>query len=614
MLSIISNNDPFFRLYGGLFLSLLLAFGTTPLVKRFAVRLNRVATPSQDRWHSKPTPLLGGLAIFIAFFLPYLLFYIGQHHFWVILGGAFLALSIGLFDDFIRINPSTKLIGQILIACFMVRYGLRLAPAASPLWSMPLTVLWIAGIMNAMNLLDNMDGLAGGIAVISASFLLLNSLLNGYSDIAILMSLIVGAALGFLYYNFSPAKIFMGDSGSMLLGYLLAVGSILQIDSNASHLVVTLALPVLVLSVPVFDTTFVTVMRKLHQRPISQGGRDHASHRLVAFGLSERKAVLTLYAVSSFLGILSLLYAQLNPAVMAVLIGLVGIALFSFGKFLGEIKVYTDEGALRANGDKKGWILLDGIVYHKRRVVEVLVDFAIICLSYISAILLRYEGIISPENLRQIRDSLPLLIGIKFVSFFSFGLYRGVWRYVSLNDLLSIFKAVLVGELGIIAALVFVARFESYSRSVFVIDGLLSLVLIGGSRVALALFRDFFISMSERKKRILIMGAGDGGEFALREIRNNHRLDYQPVGFIDDDLKKQGYRIHGIPVLGTRHQLVEIAKRRGVQEVLIAIPSISNDRFRDVYENCKRHNILCYRMPFVIPPREEGGDGGQESE
>ena len=257
----------------------------------------------------------------------------------------------------------------------------------------------------------------------------------------------------------------------------------------------TLAFPILVLSVPVFDTTFVTLMRKLHQRPISHGGRDHVSHRLVAFGLSERKTVLTLYAITSFFGGLSLL-SQLNPAVMMVLIGLSGIGLFSFGRFLGEVKVYTDEEKLKTNGEKKGWIFLDGILYHKRRIVEVLVDLAIVCLSYFSAVLLRFEGVISPENLRQIRDSLPLLIGIKFLSFFSFGLYRGVWRYVSLSDLISIFKAVVVGEAGSILALVFVARFVSYSRSVFVIDALLSLVLVGGSRVILAVFRDFFISPS----------------------------------------------------------------------------------------------------------------------
>jgi len=570
-----------------------------------------VSIPRQDRWHSQPVPLFGGLAIFTAFLISCLLLLKGLPSLWILLLGAFLSVSLGVFDDLRHINPSSKLIGQILIACFTIRFGLKFVSTASFLISIPLTILWISGMMNAVNLLDNMDGLAGGIAVISSFFLCLNSLWNGDPQTAVLMAVVGGASLGFLYYNFCPAKIFMGDSGSMLLGYLLAVGSIFQNHHSIPNLMVTLALPVLVLSVPVFDTTFVTLMRKLHQRPISHGGRDHVSHRLVAFGLSERRAVLTLYAMTSFFGGLSLL-SQLNPAVMMVLIGLSGIGLFSFGRFLGEVKVYTDEEKLKENGEKKGWIFLDGILYHKRRIVEVLVDLTIICLSYFSAVLLRFEGVISPENLRQIRDSLPLLIGIKFLSFFSFGLYRGVWRYVSLSELISIFKAVVVGEAGSILALVFVARFVSYSRSVFVIDALLSLVLVGGSRVILAVFRDFFISMSERGRRVLIMGAGDAGEFALREIRNNHRLDYKPIGFIDDDVKKKGYRIHGVPVLGTRHQLMEIARKEGVQEVLIAIPSVSDERFGDVYEACKRHNILCHRMSPVI--NNNNGKGGAEME
>jgi len=445
VLSIISNANPSALLVGGFLFSFLLSLGLTPIVQRLASRLNCVSAPKQDRWHVKPTPLLGGLAIFTAFLIPYLILFRGNDFFWVLLLGISFSVGLGLLDDLLHIKPSTKLIGQILIACMTIAFGLRFT--LSPLISIPLTILWIVGMMNAINLLDNMDGLAGGIVVISALALWGDTLLNGFFPYGLLMSLLVGATLGFLRYNFTPARIFMGDCGSMLLGYLLALGAILQTGGSVSNLVMTLAIPVLVLSVPIFDTTFVTIIRKLNRRPISQGGRDHVSHRLVAFGLSERKAVLTLYSVSFFFGGLSLLYSQLNPAIMMVLIGLAVIGLFSFGRFLGDIKVYTDEERLKENGERKGWIFLNGIIYHKRRIVEVLADLAIICLSYLAAFLLRFEGIISPENLQLILDSLPILIGIKILSFFSFGLYRGDWRYVSLNDLVSIFKAVVVGQM-----------------------------------------------------------------------------------------------------------------------------------------------------------------------
>ncbi|MFH1857346.1 MAG: polysaccharide biosynthesis protein, partial [Candidatus Omnitrophota bacterium] len=160
--------------------------------------------------------------------------------------------------------------------------------------------------------------------------------------------------------------------------------------------------------------------------------------------------------------------------------------------------------------------------------------------------------------------------------------------------------AVVVGQVLSVLCLVYFFRFEGYSRSVFIIDGLLLLMLVAGSRVALRVFREFFISLREQGKRILIMGAGDAGEFALREIRNNRRLNYTLVGFIDDDKKKQGYLIHGIPVLGTRRELISIAEREGIKEVLIAIPSVSDKQLSEVYEGCQKHEILCHRMPYVI--------------
>ncbi len=612
MLSTILNNNAALLLELGFGSSFLLAWVTTPLMKKLALRLGCVSIPRTDRWHSKPIPLFGGLAIFIAFVIPYLYFFRGNPYFWPILGGAVLSVGLGVFDDMHHIKPSSKLIGQIVIACMTFGSGIRLTLDIPPLISIPLTILWIIGMMNALNLLDNMDGLAAGVAAISAFALLAGSYLSGNIPLVLLMSLLIGATLAFLRYNFTPAKIFMGDSGSILLGYLLAVGAILKSDHSISNLMMTLGIPVLTLSVPIFDTTFVTLVRRLHERPISQGGKDHTSHRLVAFGLSERKAVLTLYGVSCLFGGLSVLSRQLNPTIMIVLIGLSVLLLFLFGIFLGEIKVYTGEETLKANGKKKEWIFLNGIIYHKRRIAEVVVDLAIIGLSYLSAFLLRFEGVISPQNQQLILDSLPVLIGLKLLSFFLFGLYRGVWRYVSLNDLVAISKAIVVGQVAAILFFVYSFRFEGYSRSVFIIDGLLSLVLVAGSRVILRVFREFFISLGEQGRRILIMGAGDAGELALREIRNNRRLNYKLIGFIDDDRKKKGTLIHGVPVLGTRHDLMSVAKREGVGEVLIAIPSVSDNQLAEVYETCLKNHILCHRMPYVIFPRESEGENGEE--
>jgi len=611
---ITSSNSPLILILQGGLLSFLLGLVLTPIMRWFALQTHSVSTSKQDRWHARTKPLFGGLAIYGAFLISYLVLFRDGRTFWILLVGSILATALGLLDDLFRIKPSSKLIGQILIACFMIVFGVKFSLLNATIISIPLSIFWVVSMMNAVNLLDNMDGLAGGVVAISALALCGNAILNSHFGVALLMALLVGGALAFLHYNFPPAKIFMGDSGSMFLGYMLAVGAMLQAEGSVSNLVMMLAVPVLVLSVPIFDTSFVTLMRKLNQRSLSQGGKDHTSHRLVAFGLSERKAVLTLYTVSLLFGSLSFLYSRLNPVAMMVLIGLGALALFSFGIFLGDVKVYTSEKTVEKNGKKKGWVLLDGIIYHKRRIVEVLVDLTVICISYLSAFLLRFEGILSSQNLELVLDSLPIVIGIKLLSFFYFGLYRGVWRYVSLNDLVSIFKAMFVGQVVSVLCLVYLFRFEGYSRTVFIIDGILLFCLVGGSRVVLRLFREFFISLGESDRRILIMGAGDAGELALREIRNNRRLNYKLVGFIDDDTRKRGHRIHGIPVLGTRKHLVHVAKKERVQEVLIAIPSASDRQLSDVYENCEKNSILCHRMPYVITFKngEDGTNGGNK--
>ncbi|MGH9906690.1 MAG: glycosyltransferase family 4 protein, partial [Pyrinomonadaceae bacterium] len=273
-----------------------LALVLTPLVRMLARRLGIVARPTSDRWHKQPTAMLGGVAIWLAVTITYLVFVPRTPIGWrIILASTFLFL-IGLVDDVLHTKPYQKLIGQIMGSAFIIYYGLTLPWTSSHSLNMALTIFWLIGITNALNLLDNMDGLAAGIAVIASCFLTLSFVHSSQPVEALMVLTFAGALLGFLVYNSTPASIFMGDCGSLFIGFFLASTALVNVSGGRSRsFLPVLAVPILVLFIPIFDTTFVTVLRKISGRAASQGGRDHTSHRLVALGMSERHAVWMLY-------------------------------------------------------------------------------------------------------------------------------------------------------------------------------------------------------------------------------------------------------------------------------------------------------------------------------
>ncbi|MDP6685734.1 MAG: hypothetical protein QGI05_02140, partial [Candidatus Omnitrophota bacterium] len=436
-----------------------------------------MAKPREDRWHKKETALFGGIAIFISFIIPYTLFTQPTFENIGIIVCATLIFALGLFDDIFHIKPYTKLIGQIMVASLLVTFGVSIKIIPYPIISIPLTVLWVVTLVNSFNLLDNMDGLSSGIAAIVSSVLFLFTFLSGNFFVALPALILAGSLLGFLRYNFSPAKIFMGDCGSMFIGFMLATITLQGNWQESTHLIMMLAIPLLVLAVPIFDTAFVTLMRGISFRKVFQGGKDHISHRMVVLGLSERDSVLVLYSISIFLGAISVLSMFVAPVVTVMLVLVVSASLIYFAAFLGKVKVYPID---KINGLKKknGNVVLNNVLMFKRRILEVGVDFILICVAYISAYLLRFEGVIGLRNQELIVKSLPLVVIIKYMVFFKFGLYRGMWKYVSVRDLINILRAVSFASLASAACILFIWRFENFSRAVFIVDWLLLFVLI----------------------------------------------------------------------------------------------------------------------------------------
>ncbi|MFQ5680526.1 MAG: hypothetical protein ACE5GG_00500 [Candidatus Omnitrophota bacterium] len=606
-------------LYIILFLaSLGIALVLTPFIRRLSVRTGLVSFPKDDRWHKRPTAILGGVAIFFAAVIPLSFLFIfrilplpanGARQVIALVVGSLLIFACGVIDDFRRLSPQIKILFQIITACLAVYLGVGFSfPYLTSSWgkivdllAVPLTIIWIIGITNAFNLLDNMDGLCAGIAAISSAMLFVCGLWGGNVLLACLALCLGAACLGFLPYNFNPAKIFMGDSGSMFLGFGLSVLALMAMSARAfSNILVTLAVPVFILAVPIFDTAFVAFIRRLNGRSILKGGKDHTSHRLVFLGLSERKAVLLLYAISVLLGLIALAYSRMNVLAVSVLAALTLVLLLFLGMFLSGVRVGEDEGVASGRGKSaSGGLILNTFIFHKARIAEVILDFVLICLAYYSAYLLRFEDALLGYNAYLLKTSLPWVIIIKLGCFHYFKLYRAMRHYVGISDMVSVFKAASCGSVLSVLFVTFVYRFKEHSRVVFIIDWLLTLFLICFSRIIFRLLQEYFRKFRSGRK-VLIFGAGDCGELFLREISQNRALKYKPVGFIDDDKKKKGKVIHGLPILGGREEIARQIEQKGVEEVVIAIPSLSKEDCRDVLDVCQGLGVSCRSLARIM--------------
>ncbi len=320
------------------------------VIRRFCYKKGLVVEPRSDRWHKKPTATFGGVGIFIAFFISMAASLVVDksilYSHWGIILASLLAFLLGLLDDIYPISPIIKILSQFIIATFVIAAGYTtkfFTPRIpneyiSLVLNIALTYLWIVGITNAINLLDNMDGLAGGISLISSiilSFFFWNT--SNQSLLYITMAL-AGSVLGFLVYNFPPASIFMGNSGSSFLGLTLAVLAIAR-EPQASNLFAVLGVPTLIFLLPIIDITLVTISRSIEGKSIIQGGVDHTSHRLIAFGFSERKTLILLFGVAVVAGISAGLLEYANYLVSLILVPLMVIVLTILAIYLGGITV-----------------------------------------------------------------------------------------------------------------------------------------------------------------------------------------------------------------------------------------------------------------------------------
>ena len=581
--------------------SFVLALVFTPIVAAMARRFGVVAKPKTDRWHKKPTAMLGGVAIFLSVIIPNIVLVPDTTYEYVILRASTFLFFVGLLDDLIHLKPYQKLIGQVLGAAYVVYYGLTLPWTSSPLINMALAIFWLIAITNAINLLDNMDGLAAGIAIIAAGFLALSFVNTGqYVDALILLSF-AAALLGFLIYNSNPASIFMGDCGSMFVGFFLASSALVNVSGGRSRsFLPVLAVPILVLFIPIFDTTFVTVLRKLSGRAASQGGRDHTSHRLVALGMSERHAVWMLYGFAALSGLLAVVVQRVKLDVSLAAIAGFTILLTLLGVYLSGVKVYDESESDQAVKAKALYVFLVDVSY-KRRIFEVLLDLVLIILAYWSSYAIKFGPFSDSPQWKLFIRSIPIVVFMKMSAFLVMGVYRGLWKYTSIDDLIVFAKAVILSSIASVIIILFTFRFEGFSRAVFVIDAVLMFFFLAGSRMAFRLFRQVLPANGGRNgRRVLIYGAGDGGELLLRELLNNRELALSPIGFLDDDPSKSGKLIHGFRVFGGNGDLGSVCDQQRVDEVVISSLKMTDERVEEVVRCCAQREIVVKRMRITM--------------
>lgn len=576
----------------------------TWIVRRAAHRFGFVAKPKLDRWHKRPTAMMGGVAIFLTTVIVSQLFTSQSRDSLIILGGSSFLFLVGLIDDLLHIKPYQKLIGQFIGVAIIIGGGLTLQWTDYPVVNIALTTFWIIGITNAINLLDNMDGLAAGISTIAAVTLAIGFAESGQTADVLLLSCFIGALLGFLIFNFNPASIFMGDCGSLFIGYFLSSSVLLtQTGGRSRSIVPVLAIPVLILFVPIFDTTFVTVLRKIWGRKASQGGRDHTSHRLVALGLSERAAVLMLYGFAVLAGILSLFIRELEAIQSLALIAFFVIVLTIIGVYLSKVKVYEEQEEELALKNQAVFGFLFNLS-HKRRIFEVFLDALLVTLSYYGAYVLLFGSFENSSNWKIFLKSVPILIVAYLFAFLAVGVYRGIWRYTSVSDIFTYVKAVALGSVLSILPILLIYRFQDFSRAVFFVTAVLMLLALASSRLAFRLFRQLLPAPMQNAgtRKVLIYGAGDGGELVLRELYNNPEWNYAPVGFVDDDPLKKGKLIHGLRVFGGNGSLAQICRDNQIEEVLISSHRIKRERLAEIREICNQADISLKRALLKIEP------------
>jgi UDP-GlcNAc:undecaprenyl-phosphate GlcNAc-1-phosphate transferase len=507
-----------------------------------------------------------------------------------------LALFIaGWYDDVMSMSALTKMVSSLAVAAF---FAVTLTTSDVTPWQAALTlgaVIWFGFLDNAINLLDNMDGLAAGVSAIAA--LSLAAIFAAeLGPLVYVLVAVGGALLGFLVWNRHPARIFMGNCGSLAVGGILAACATLAVARSRSEMAAATA-AALVLVVPIFDTTFVILLRRLAGRSTTRGNIDHTSHRLVSAGFSEPKAVALLYCLG--LGGAAAAYAlRANPLSGGPIAVLFVVAVVMFGLYLARVPAYAGEDFQALQNAPFAPLLSD--LTFRWHAGEVLLDLALIATCYYGAYRIRFDGDALVNFLPSFAVSLPAILGCQLAALYLSGLYSRMWSTFGLHDLSTVLRGVTGGLVLSVLSVTYVYKFERFSRSVFLIDAALLTLAILGTRLSFRILGRVAARNSPQKRRVAIYGAGVRGQMLAREMQANAGWARNPIAFVDDARQTHAQRILGVPVRGCLEDLERILRAQRIEEVVISSPAINGAAEARVRETCAAHDIPVRRLYLDI--------------
>ena len=577
------------------------------LVRRVAPVAGAVVPPRPDRWHRAPTPTMGGIAIAGATFMGFALALaspgavVNPLPWTPVLLAALAMFVVGVLDDRLQLSPIAKLVASLAIGAFLVFAlgGSEPGDALPTSYTTLIAIVWFAGICHAVNLLDNMDGLAAGVALIAALFLAVLLAEPLGPALVIALASLAGSLLGFLYWNRPQARLFMGDSGSLFIGAMLGGASLVAVFETGLTFTSPTVLVVLILVVPLFDTAFVLVLRRLAGRKATKGGTDHVSHRLVSLGFSERSAVRILYLLGLVGGGAAwALTAASGMQPQLPVVAAFAVVLVLLGVYLARVPAYDAEDFVALQKSSFAPFLKD--LAFKWHAGQVLLDMVLITVCYYVAFRIRFEGQDLDNFLQYFTASLPVVLGCKLAALYASGLYRRSWDTFGLRDFAAAFRGVGIGSLLAVAAAFYFYREGGASRWVFVVDGLLLFTAIIATRLSFQTMSLVAATRSKRSRRVLVYGAGNFGQLLVREMRANTAWNMNPVVFIDDDPAKVHRWIGGVPVRGAIDHLEAMIGRYAVDEVVLSSPAINGTTELRIREICGRLERPVRRFQMQI--------------
>ena len=607
----------------------LITAALAPLTRKLAFAVGAIDRPGERKIHSAPVPRLGGLAVLISaavvlFALRTVKPFDHLLNSRLLVGlaiGILPVLAISILDDIRPLSPLPKLLAQIAAAVIaVISFGIRLGPDVHLFgkvihlgwWAVLISIVWIVGVTNAFNLIDGLDGLSAGLALISSLSLAGVSLLQSSYGVAAVALVVAGALVGFLPFNVYPARMFLGDSGAASIGYILACIAVGGISPRVSAGMAILV-PVVVLGLPIADT-LISICRRVVRRManaesfnILEGDRQHIHHRLLELGLHQKDAVLILYVIGIVLSGCAIGSMFLTSQSAALLLLTIMAA-----SFVGISRLGYDEFALIRRGVMLRYY--DAPVLRMSLFV-VFIDLALSVAALYGAIVLKYDDFEITATRNLARSLLPLLPAITLTVFCAFRVYWRTWRTAGLSELLRPLAASFTA--GAAAWLICrISLLEPRPPTFFVLYALVLGVAAVGARASYRLLHEWSRRAATDRSDampVAIYTAGVRGAMALQNLLSNEGYGMRPVGFIDDDPKKAGKYVKGYRVFGSLDDLPEVIARERVKAVIVASERIDPERLIKANEMCRTAGtaLLSFNVNFRV---EEFAPDGKPAE